>query len=137
MRVLLSSTSGAGHFRPLLPFARALQRAGHDLACAAPAEAAPMVEREGLRHLPLDGVPGDHPDRLAVLGSVPTLPPDEARFLFGSVIFGRLNTTWRFPERRRPSRGSGRTWSCTRARSSPSGSRPRPPVSRRSPSLRR
>jgi UDP:flavonoid glycosyltransferase YjiC (YdhE family) len=97
MRVLLSSTSGAGHFRPLLPFARALQRAGHDLACAAPAEAAPMVQREGLRHLPLDGVPGDHPDRLAVLGSVPTLPPDEARFLFGSVIFGRLNTTYALP----------------------------------------
>lgn len=55
MRVLLSSTAGAGHFRPLLPFAWALQRAGHDLACAAPAEAALMVEREGLRHLPSTG----------------------------------------------------------------------------------
>lgn len=97
MRVLLSTTSGAGHFRPMLPFVRALQRAGHELACAAPVEAAPMVEREGLTHVPFDGVPGDHPDRLAVLGRVPTLPPDEARFLFGSVIFGRLNTGFALP----------------------------------------
>lgn len=97
MRVLLSTTSGSGHFRPLLPFARALERAGHELACAAPVEAAHMVEREGLRHLPFDGVPGDDPDRLAVLQQVPTLDPAAARQLFGSVIFGRLNTTHALP----------------------------------------
>ena len=47
MRVLLSTTSGAGHFRPLLPVARALADAGHEIACAAPEEARAMVEREG------------------------------------------------------------------------------------------
>ncbi|HVF18673.1 MAG TPA: glycosyltransferase [Mycobacteriales bacterium] len=97
MRVLLSTTSGAGHFRPLLPLVRALERAGHELACAAPAEARPMVEREGLRHLPFDGVPADHPDRLAMLGSLPILPAEEARFQFCSVIFGRLNTSFGLP----------------------------------------
>lgn len=97
MRVLLSTTSGAGHFRPLLPYARALERAGHQVACAAPSEAASMVTRAGLRHLPFDGVPGDHPERLAVLSSVAALPPDEARFVFGSVIFGRLNTGFALP----------------------------------------
>ena len=97
MRVLLSTTSGAGHFRPLLPIARALARAGHDLACAAPEEASKMVTGEGLAHLPFAGVPGDHPDRLAVLGSMRTLPADEARRLFCSVIFGRLNTGFALP----------------------------------------
>ncbi len=97
VRVLLSTTSGAGHFRPLLPFARALSRAGHELACAAPTEARTMVEREGLSFLPFAGVAGDHPDRLAVLGALPTLSDDEATHLFGSEIFGRLNTTYALP----------------------------------------
>lgn len=97
MRVLLSTTSGAGHFRPLLPVARALQRAGHVVACAAPVEAQSMVEREGLRHLPFEGVPPDHPDRAAAFGRAPTLPPAEARQLVGSVVFGRLNTTYALP----------------------------------------
>lgn len=97
MRVLLSTTSGAGHFRPLLPVARALQRAGHAIACAAPVEAAPMVERAGLRHLPFEGVPADHPDRAAAFGRAPTLPPAEARQLVGSEVFGRLNTTFALP----------------------------------------
>jgi UDP:flavonoid glycosyltransferase YjiC (YdhE family) len=97
MRVLLSTTSGAGHFRPLLPLARALQAAGHELACAAPAEAAGMVEREGLRHLPFGGVPGDHPDRLAVMSQLPVLSPAESKRLFVSEIFGRLNTTFALP----------------------------------------
>ena len=97
MRVLLSTTAGNGHFRPLLPFARALGFAGHELACAAPAEAAAMVTSEGLRHLPFAGVPGDLPDRLAVFGQLPTLGAAEARHLFGSEIFGRLNTNFALP----------------------------------------
>lgn len=97
MRVLLSTTSGAGHFRPLLPVARALTRAGHEVACAAPVEAAPMVTREGLRHLPFDGVPPDHPERAAAFGRAPTLPPAEARRLVGEEVFGRLNTTYALP----------------------------------------
>lgn len=97
MRVLLSTTSGAGHFRPLLPVARALQRAGHEIACAAPVEAAAMVEREGIRHLPFEGVPPDHPRRGEVFGLAPTLPPEEARHLVGSEVFGRLNTTYALP----------------------------------------
>lgn len=56
-----------------------------------------MVGGEGLQHLPFDGVPCDHPDRVAVLSAVPALPVDEARQLFGSVIFGRLNTTFALP----------------------------------------
>jgi UDP:flavonoid glycosyltransferase YjiC (YdhE family) len=97
MRVLLSSTSGAGHFRPLLPVARALVSAGHAVACAAPAEAADMVTTAGLEHLPFDGVPEDHPGRAAVFGAVPSLPHDEAERLVGSEVFGRINTTYALP----------------------------------------
>ena len=56
-----------------------------------------MVEREGLQHLPFAGVPGDHPDRLAVFDQLPTLEAAEARHLFGSEIFGRLNTSFALP----------------------------------------
>lgn len=97
MRVLLSTTAGTGHFRPLLPLARELAAAGHELACAAPPEAAAMVEREGLRHLPFDGVPPDHPERIETFSRAPSLPPAEARQLVGSVVFGRLNTTAALP----------------------------------------
>jgi UDP:flavonoid glycosyltransferase YjiC (YdhE family) len=48
MRVLLASTSGAGHFGPLVPFATAIRRAGHDILVAAPISAQSRVERAGL-----------------------------------------------------------------------------------------
>ncbi|MDT7571261.1 MAG: hypothetical protein QOE05_1435 [Actinomycetota bacterium] len=97
MRVLLATTSGAGHFTPLLPLARALRAAGHELACAGPAESADMIGREGLPHFAFDGVPPDHPDRLDVFGRVPGRPYAEAEHLVGSEIFGRLNTTFALP----------------------------------------
>ena len=48
MRVLLASTSGAGHFGPLVPFAHAIRRAGHEILVAAPISAQARVERAGL-----------------------------------------------------------------------------------------
>jgi UDP:flavonoid glycosyltransferase YjiC (YdhE family) len=48
MRVLFASTAGAGHFGPLVPFARALRRAGHEILVAAPMSAQARVERAGL-----------------------------------------------------------------------------------------
>jgi UDP:flavonoid glycosyltransferase YjiC (YdhE family) len=44
MRILFSTTAGAGHLGPLVPFARALQRAGHDVLVAAPASFRLAVE---------------------------------------------------------------------------------------------
>lgn len=40
MRTLFSSTRGAGHFRPMLPFIEACVAAGHDVAMAGPQELA-------------------------------------------------------------------------------------------------
>ncbi|EPX64410.1 Dolichol-phosphate mannosyltransferase [Cystobacter fuscus DSM 2262] len=47
MRVLFSSLSGTGHFHPLVPTARALQKAGHEVAFAVPAPFQPVVEANG------------------------------------------------------------------------------------------
>lgn len=52
MRVLVSSTPNYGHLHPLLPFARALADAGHEVAVAAPAALAGAVAHAGFRHLP-------------------------------------------------------------------------------------
>ena len=47
MRILFATGQGGGHFGPLIPFARAYQRAGHDVLVAGPHSAAGMVERAG------------------------------------------------------------------------------------------
>jgi UDP:flavonoid glycosyltransferase YjiC (YdhE family) len=53
MRILMSSTRGAGHFGPLRTFARAFARDGHDIRVAIPEEAVDLVERAGLEAWPL------------------------------------------------------------------------------------
>jgi UDP:flavonoid glycosyltransferase YjiC (YdhE family) len=58
MRVLFSSTRGAGHLQPLLPYARALVARRHEVAVAAPEEVSKTVRDAGLPHLPFDH-PGD------------------------------------------------------------------------------
>ncbi len=45
MRILFSTTAGAGHVGPLVPFVRACERAGHDVLVAGP----PLAERHVLR----------------------------------------------------------------------------------------
>ena len=50
MRVVVATTAGAGHFGPLLPFARALRDGGHDVVVTAPTSFATAVERAGFTH---------------------------------------------------------------------------------------
>ena len=52
MRVLFSCMAAYGHFHPLVPFAQALERAGHEVAFAAPVFFAPAVAGAGFRHFP-------------------------------------------------------------------------------------
>jgi UDP:flavonoid glycosyltransferase YjiC (YdhE family) len=54
MRFLMTTHSGAGHFGPMIPFAHAIRRAGHEVLVAIPRSAAPMVVRAGLEPYPLD-----------------------------------------------------------------------------------
>lgn len=53
MRILITSTGGAGHLHPLLPYAAAFRRHGHDVRVAAPASVTATLEKAGLHHVVL------------------------------------------------------------------------------------
>ena len=48
MRILFSSTKGAGHVGPLVPYAQALVRLGHEVRVSAPEGASEPLQRAGL-----------------------------------------------------------------------------------------
>lgn len=54
MRILFSSTRGAGHLQPLLPYARALLARGHEVVIAAPEEVSAAVRDAGFLHFAFD-----------------------------------------------------------------------------------
>lgn len=64
MRVLLATTSNAGHFGPMLPFGAACRRAGHQVLVAAPESFAAAVDRAGYRYWPCADIDPD--ERAAV-----------------------------------------------------------------------
>jgi hypothetical protein len=95
MRVLFSTTAGAGHFGPLVPFARACAAAGHEVRVAAPTSFGAAVERAGFAHAPFDDVP---PDVMgAVFGRLPGLPHHEANAIVVGEVFGRLDAQAALP----------------------------------------
>jgi UDP:flavonoid glycosyltransferase YjiC (YdhE family) len=53
VRVLVATTRGAGHLGPLVPFAQACVRAGHDVLVAGPASVASLASRARLRLRPV------------------------------------------------------------------------------------
>ncbi len=76
MRILFTSTGGAGHLQPLLPYADALVRRGHDVRVAAPNSVAAVLEKAGLRHVMLDD---PAPDAMkAVMGRLDAASGDAA-----------------------------------------------------------
>jgi UDP:flavonoid glycosyltransferase YjiC (YdhE family) len=80
VRVLFAATRGAGHVGPLVPFAHACVRAGHEVIVAAPASAAPVVGRTGLPHRAV----GEAPHELVedVLWARSSSPEDVIRDVF-------------------------------------------------------
>ena len=98
MRALFSSTRGAGHFNPLVPFARAFERAGHEVLFAGPPDLTGPVESAGFEFCRFDPPPED--ELGAIWGRVPDLPPEEANEVVVGEIFGRLNTTAALPRLR-------------------------------------
>jgi MGT family glycosyltransferase len=95
VRVLFSSTRGAGHFNPLAPFAGAFERAGHEVMFAGPPDLEGSVEAAGFRFWQFDAPSED--DLGPVWARVPELSPDEANIVVIGDIFGRLNTTAALP----------------------------------------
>jgi UDP:flavonoid glycosyltransferase YjiC (YdhE family) len=61
-RVLFATTAGVGHFSPLVPFAHACTRAGHDVLVVGHAGAAGVAQRAGL---PFRAVPEPSDEELA------------------------------------------------------------------------
>lgn len=106
MRILVATTAGAGHFGPLVPFARACAAAGHDVRVAAPGSFAGVIERAGLPMERLDDADGEA--MAATMARIPELTMREANRLVLGDVFGRLNPEAALPgmrtvvEARRP-----------------------------------
>jgi UDP:flavonoid glycosyltransferase YjiC (YdhE family) len=95
VRVLVTSTAGAGHFHPLLPFVDALARRGDDVLLVVPPEleAAAVATGQPVR---MGGTPPA--DELAAIWDrVPAASPEKAAYLVNREIFGRLNTAAMLP----------------------------------------
>jgi MGT family glycosyltransferase len=98
VRALFSSTRGAGHFNPLVPFARAFERAEHEVLFAGPPDLTAAVEAAGFDFWEFDPPPADELGE--IWGRVPQLPPEEANEVVVGEIFGRLNSTAALPKLR-------------------------------------
>lgn len=95
MRVLVSTTAGAGHFGPLVPFAEALRRAGHDVLVTAPRSFASAVERAGFAH---HAFADARPDELqAVFASLSGVSNEEGNAVVVREVFGRIDTRAALP----------------------------------------
>ena len=96
MRVLFSSTRGAGHLQPLLPYAHALEAHGHEVKIAGPVDIAEPLGAAGLAHVPF-GHPGD-----AALAPIWArfrgASPDESLALAIREIFAGLNSNAALPK---------------------------------------
>jgi len=71
---LFSSTAGYGHIHPLVPLARALQRAGHDVAFATNASRRPLVAASGFTFFPVGGDLAADPEYQQVKAHLRTMP---------------------------------------------------------------
>jgi UDP:flavonoid glycosyltransferase YjiC (YdhE family) len=94
MRVLMTTKSGAGHFGPLVPFARALRRSGADVVIAAPRQAAPMVRAARLPLWAVDDPPAGERD--AIFAAVRQSTQPEAKRIVGDV-FARIDARAAYP----------------------------------------
>ena len=97
VRVLFSSTSGAGHFGPMVPFVWSCLREGHQVLVAAPHVLTAMAVATGASFWPIDG-----PSSAARSASqaLPPLTQGEAdAWTIGLLgqLFGRLRSTASIP----------------------------------------
>jgi UDP:flavonoid glycosyltransferase YjiC (YdhE family) len=98
VRVLFSSTAGAGHFAPLVPVARACVEAGHDVLVATPPSFGGPVVDAGFEHCPF-GAPSEEA-LAAVFRRLPTMTFDEANATVIREVFGTLDAGAALPRLR-------------------------------------
>src|SRR3954471_6629633 len=90
MRVLFTTTSGRGHFQPMIPLARALADSGHEVRWAAAEQACVTLRNRGFDAVPagiFEIVPSplrNPPPEIAALS-----PAERPAYLF-AIVFGPL-----------------------------------------------
>jgi UDP:flavonoid glycosyltransferase YjiC (YdhE family) len=89
MRVLFTTRGSAGHLGPLVPYATACRRAGHDVLVAAQDRFEPNVARTGLPFAPL-GAPPDE-EWMPLLPDFARMRLDEGHQRMVSDFFGALD----------------------------------------------
>jgi UDP:flavonoid glycosyltransferase YjiC (YdhE family) len=95
MKVLVVSTPGSGHINPLLPLVEALLASGDQVAVAAAAEAAPLVERTAAQFVPAGNSEGEWFGRLqARIRGNPGdgVAPERINHYFLPRLFGEIAT---------------------------------------------
>lgn len=99
MRVLFVTRGSSGHLMPLVPLARAAERAGHEVLVAAQRGLAANVERTGLPLAPFDGPP--EAEWRAIVAEAATADIETAHDRMIADYFGRMDTVAALPRLRR------------------------------------
>ena len=87
VRVLVTTRGSSGHLGPLVPFARACARAGHEVAVAAQRQHEANVRRAGLAFDPVDDPPDG--EWMPLMGSFAELDLETAdRLMIGEFFAG-------------------------------------------------
>ena len=95
MRVLFTARAGLGHIHPLLPLARALREAGHEVAMVSVEAMRADVERERIPFFPAGINALGDPATMAAVNAVPL--ERQRAFIFGRVFAG-IEVEARLPE---------------------------------------
>ena len=95
MRVLFTTTGGAGHVGPLLPFARALRAAGHEVLVAVRRSTAATVVAAGLPVRDVDDAPPE--PRASVFAQASGMTTDRANALVVGEIFAGIDAPAALP----------------------------------------
>src|SRR5437763_2422888 len=97
MRVLFTVQPSTGHLHPLVPLARALSAAGHEVAVCSSPSFGDEIEAFGLTHIPsgLDWITSDH----STWGAFPPMPPPGPEFAaFVVTMFADVTTRAMVPD---------------------------------------
>jgi UDP:flavonoid glycosyltransferase YjiC (YdhE family) len=95
MRVMFCTRAGAGHFGPLVPFAKAFLRNNDELVFVAPAEAAAMIADAGFDHELIPNPPAE--GRAEMFARARQMSWDEANAMVVREMFVGMDTPANFP----------------------------------------
>jgi len=95
MRIMISSRQGAGHFGPLIPFAKAFLRNNDEIVVTAPAAAATMIANAGFDHHVVPDPPPHDRDRM--FAKARTMDYDAANAYVVSKLFIDIDARAAYP----------------------------------------